>query len=161
MLALAATVSCVAYDSAGPPVPSIDGTYAAAIVIDYSNYFEARTDTLVASIALRDTHYRGHFDGAYRIADDSGSVAGILRPEGTLVVTEFGAPPQPISHVAALRQRYAWCDFTRMGSGPLPGQLRGDSLLLDGSASLPCFYQVFGETVEIGTELRLHISGVR
>jgi len=161
VLAFAATLSCVSYDPAGPTVPSIDGTYATTIAIDYRNYIETRADTLVASIVLRDTHYRGHFDGAYRIAEDSGSFAGVMRPEGTLVVTDFGAPPQPIIHVGALRRLYSWCDFPRLGMGPLPGELRGDSLLIDGSVSVPCFYQVFGPIVEIGTELRLHLVGVR
>lgn len=161
VLTLAAMLSCVAYDSAGPPVPNIDGTYATAIAIDYSNFFETRTDTLVASIILRDTHYRGHFDGAYHIADDSGSFAGVLRPEGTLVVTDFGAPPKPIAYVGALRRLYSWCDFPRLGTGPLLGQLRGDTLLIDGTATVPCFYHLFGQIPEIGTELRLRIIGVR
>ena len=161
VIAVAATLSCVSYDPAGPAVPSIDGTYATTIVIDYSNYLETRTDTLAGSIMLRNTHYRGQFDGAYRIADDSGSVAGVLRPEGTLVVTDFGAPPKPIADVGALRQLYPWCDFPRLGTGPLPGQLLADSLLVDGSASVPCFYHLFGQIVEIGTDLRLRIIGVR
>lgn len=161
VLTLAATLSCVAYDSAGPPVPSIDGTYAAVIAIDYGNYLETRADTLAASIVLRDTHYRGHFDGAYHIADDSGSFAGVLRPESTLVVTDFGAPPRPIAYVGALRRLYPWCDFARLGTGPLPGQLRGDSLLVDGNATVPCFYHLFGQIPEIGTGLHLRIIGVR
>ncbi len=161
VLTLVVTLSCVAYDSAGPPVPSIDGTYAAVIGIDYGNFFESRIDTLVASIVLRDTHYRGHFDGAYHIADDSGSFAGVLRPEGTLVVTVFGAPPKPIAYVGALRRLYSWCDFPRLGTGGLSGQLRGDSLLVDGHGSVPCFYHLFGQVAEVGTELRLHITGVR
>jgi hypothetical protein len=158
---IAATLSCVAYDPAGPPVPSIDGTYATVIAIDYSNHLETRTDMLVASIILRDTHYRGQFDGTYRISDDSGRFAGVLRPESALVVTDFGAPPKPIAYVGALRRLYPWCDFPRLGTGPLPGRLRGDSLLVDGSASVPCFYHLFGQIFEIGTELRLRIIGVR
>jgi hypothetical protein len=151
----------VSYDPAGPAVPSIDGTYATIIAIDYSNYLETRTDTLGASVRLRDTHYRGQFDGSYRIADDSGSFGGVLRPEGTLVVTDFGAPPKPIAYVGALRQLYSWCDFPSLGTGPLPGQLQADSLRVDGSGSVPCYYHLFGEIVGIGTELRLHITGVR
>jgi hypothetical protein len=161
-LPLAAAAACVAYDTAGPPVPSIDGTYVTTIAISYANYIELRSDTLTTWITLHDIHYRGNFEGTYRTAlGDSGQVAGVERPERTLVVNVFGAPPKPIAYVLALRQLYPWCDFTRLGTGPLPGRLRGDSLLLDGQGSLPCFYQLAGTPVEIGTELKLHIIAVR
>jgi hypothetical protein len=60
-----------------------------------------------------------------------------------------------------LRQLYPWCDFPRLGTGPLSGLLNGDSLLLDGRGSLPCFYHLNGTPVEIGTELHVRIVGVR
>jgi hypothetical protein len=160
----------VAYDTSGAEVPAIDGTYATTIAVSYANYIELRSDTLLASIRLRDLNYRGTFDGTYRTAfGDSGRVAGVERPERTLVVAEFGAPPptpalaplKPIAYVMGLRRLYPWCDFPRLGTGPLSGRLSGDSLLLDGQGSLPCFYQLYGTPVEIGTELRLRIVGVR
>jgi len=161
-LPLALLSACVAYDTAGPPVPSIDGTYAAVITVSYANLIELRSDTLLASITLRDTHYRGRFDGTYRTGfGDSGRFAGVERPESTLVVDVFGAPPKPIAYVTGLRQLYPWCDFPRLGTGPLSGRLRGDSLLVDGQGSVPCFYQLYGAPVEIGTELRVHIVAVR
>ena len=161
-LPVAAAAACVAYDTAGPAVPSIDGTFATTIALSYANHLELRSDTLTAWITLRDIDYRGRFEGTYRTAlGDSGLVAGAERPESTLVVNVFGAPPKPIAYVMAVRQLYPWCDFPRLGTGPLLGRLRGDSLLLDGEGSLPCFYQFAGTPVEIGTTLRLHIVGIR
>jgi hypothetical protein len=161
-LPLAAAAACVAYDTAGPAVPSIDGTYATKITISYANYVELRRDSLTAWITLRDIHYRGRFEGTYRTPlGDSGLFAGAERPESTLVVNVFGAPPKPIAYVMAVRQFYPWCDFPRLGTGPLLGRLRGDSLLLDGQGAVPCFYQFAGTTVEIATTLQLHIVGIR
>jgi hypothetical protein len=162
VLLLAPVAACVAYDTAGVPVPSVDGTYVTTIAISYINYLELRGDTLTAWITLRDLHYRGRFDGTYRTAlRDSGQFAGAERPEGTLVVNVFGAPPKPIAYVTGVRQLYPWCDFPRLGTGPLLGRLRGDSLLLDGEGSVPCFYQLAGTAVEIATTLRLHLVGIR
>lgn len=153
---------CVAYDTAGPPVPSIDGTYSIVIAVGYSNYIELLDDTLLASFTLRATGYRGRFEGTYRTAlGDSGLVGGRERPESTLVVDVFGAPPKPIAYVIGLRQLFPWCDFARLGPGLLSGRLRGDSLLIDGQASVPCFYQLEGQAPAVGTELVLHIVGVR
>lgn len=159
--AFAATVSCVSYDAVGPGVPAIDGTYATTIAVEYSNSFEYRTDTLVGSITLWTSHYRGHFDGFYSISGDSGSFAGVLRPEGVLTVTDWGALPKPIAYVGALRRLYPWCDFPLLGSGTLPGELHGDTLVADGTASVPCSYWLFGQISDIGTQLSLHIVGVR
>ena len=161
-LPLVASPACVAYDTAGPTVPSIDGTYATVIAVSYANHIELRSDTLLAWLTLRDVHYRGHFEGTYRTAfGDTGRFAGVERPDSTLVVDVFGAPPKPIAYITGLRQLYPWCDFPRLGTGPLPGRLRGDSLLVEGQGSVPCFYQLYGTPVEIGTELRLRIVGIR
>jgi hypothetical protein len=153
--------ACVAYDTAGVPVPSIDGTYATTIAVSYANYLELRSDTLTAMITLRDIHYRGRFEGTYRTAlGDSGLVAGAERPESTLVVDIFGAPPKPIAYVVAIRQLYPWCDFPRLGIGPLFGRLRADSLVLDVDGAVPCFYQ-FPTPVEVATTVSVHIVGIR
>jgi len=158
-----AAAACVAYDTAGPAVPSIDGTYATTITISYANYVELRSDTLTAWITLRDIHYRGHFEGTYRTAlGDSGRFAGVERPESTLVVNVFGASAKPLAYVTALRQLYPWCDFPLIGvSALLSGRLRRDSLLVDGAGSLPCFYQLGGPPFAIATTLRLHFVGIR
>ena len=59
----AGLAACVSYDPAGPPVPRIDGTYAAMIVLKLENTMEIRTDTFTAAITIRGTGYRGHFGG--------------------------------------------------------------------------------------------------
>ena len=153
--------ACVAYDTAGLPVPSIDGTYETTIALSYANSLELRSDTLTAFITLRDIHYRGRFEGTYRTAlGDSGLVAGAERPESTLVVDVFGAPPKPIAYVVAIRQLYSWCDFPRLGIAPLFGRLHADSLLLDVEGAVPCFYQ-FPTPVEVETTVRVQIVGIR
>lgn len=161
-LPVIASVACVAYDTAGPPVPNINGTYTTKIAVRLANDLELRSDTLLAWITVQDLHYRGHFAGTYRTAlGDSGLIAGVERPESTVVVDVFGAPPKPIAQVIALRVLYSWCDFPRLGTGALSGQLSGDSLILDGQGSLPCRYDLSGPAFELRTELQLRIVGIR
>jgi len=159
-LALAAG-ACVAYDTAGPQVPALDGIWQARFAIAFENQIEVRADTLRGAMTLQDTHYRGRFAGNYRIGADIGAFGGVIRPESTLIVDEFGAPPKPIAAVDTLRQLYRWCDFTRLGSGGLGGRLSGDTLSVDGLATLPCFYALHDHEVEIGTSLTIHIRAVR
>lgn len=160
--AAVATCACVSYDPAGPAVPPIDGTYATIIAITFVNELELRHDTLLTAITLRGTGYRGRFTGFYRFTNgDSGRVGGMLRPEGLLTVTDFGAPPTPIANVRSVQRLYPRCDFLRLGTGPLPGELRGDSLLAIGRGSVPCLYPSDAATIEVGTELELTIVGVR
>src|SRR5204863_356948 len=82
-------------------------------------------------------------------------------PEGTLVVTDFGAPPKPIAYVLGLRHLYPWCDFPQLGAGPLTGRLGGDSLLAAAQGLLPCFYQFDRVRLEVRTALQVQIVGVR
>lgn len=156
-----AAAACVAYDPAGPAVPSLDGVWQAGITIAFENQLEVRADTLRGQLTLHDTHYRGRFTGTYRFGADTGAFGGVIRPESTLIVDEFGAPPKPIAAVDTLRLLYRWCDFTRLGTGGLAGRLRGDTLTADGQASLPCFYSQFGSEIEIPTTLTIGARAVR
>lgn len=158
----ASLAACVSYDPAGPPVPRIDGTYHATIVIGLENPIEIRSDTFTAAIAIRGTGYRGHFGGSYDIArSDSGPFAGVLATDSSLMVTEFGTPPKPIAGVAFIRNLYPWCDFPRLGTGPMPGTLRGDSLLVDGRGSVPCFYQLAAPVGNLKTEITVRLRAAR
>jgi len=161
VVVLLATAACVAYDPAGPPVPSLDGVWQADITIAFENQVEVRIDTLRGQLTLRDTHYRGRFTGTYRIGSDTGDFGGVIRPESTLVVDEFGAPPKPIAAVDTLRRSYRWCDFTRLGTGGLTGRLQNDTLSANGPSSLPCFYSQFGRQVELATTLSIAVQAVR
>ena len=160
-LAWAAGAGCVAYDPAGPAVPTLDGVWQATIAVAFESQAEVRSDTLSASLRLRDTHYRGRFAGNYTIGGETGDFGGIMRPESTLVVDEFGAPPKPIAAVDTLRHLFPWCDFTRFGTGGLAGRLRADTLSADGQGSLFCFYWQYGQAGEIPSTLTLHIRAVR
>jgi hypothetical protein len=159
--AVSLAAACVAYDPAGPSVPPLDGVWQATISIAFENQLDARADTLAAELTLRDTHYRGRFAGSYLIGLETGAFGGIIRPESTLVVDEFGAPPKPIAAVDTLRRLYRWCDFTRLGTGGLTGRVHGDTLTADGQASLPCFYSQYGSEIEIPTTLTIGARAVR
>jgi len=153
--------ACAAYDTAGPQVPAVDGIWQARVAVAFDNQIEVRADTLRGELTLRDTHYRGRFTGNYRIGAEIGAFGGVIRPESTLVVDEFGTPPKPIAAVDTLRRLYPWCDFTRLGTGGLAGRLSGDTLSADGQASLPCFYSQYGREVEIPTTLTIRTRAVR
>lgn len=159
-LALAAG-ACVAYDTAGPQVPALDGIWQVRVAVAFDNQIEVRADTLRGELMLQDTHYRGRFTGSYHIGVEVGAFGGVIRPESTLFVDEFGAPPKPIAAVDTLRRLYRWCDFTRLGVGGLPGRLDSDTLNVGGSASLPCFYSQFDREVEIPTTLTIQVRAVR
>jgi len=159
---LVGLAACVSYDPAGPPVPRIDGTYAAMIVLGLENTIEIRSDTFTAAITIHGTGYRGHFAGTYTIVrSDSGPFGGVISPDGSVVVTEFGTPPKPIAGVAFIRNLYPWCDFPRFGTGPMPGALSGDSLLVDGRGSVPCFYQLAAPVGNLKTEITVRLRAAR
>jgi len=153
--------ACVAYDTAGPEVPALDGTWQARFAIAFENQIEVRADTLRGELTLRDTHYRGRFTGSYRIGVEVGAFGGVIRPESTLVVYELGAPPTPIAAVDTVRRLYPRCDFTRLDTGGLAGRLSADTLSADGQASLPCFYSQLDREVEFLTTLTIQVRAVR
>jgi hypothetical protein len=153
---------CVSLDGVGGPVPDVTGAYAAIITLSLSNEFETRTDTVAASLALRDTGDRGQFTGTYTIAvGDSGPFEGTINPNGTLTVLVFGVPPKPIAGVRSIRLLYPWCDFALLGMGPLRGALTGDTLRAAVEASVPCLYQVNGTTRTVHTQLAFALLGGR
>jgi hypothetical protein len=146
-LAALAAAGCVSFDPAGPPVRDISGAYTATIV----------TGT------LRNTGYRGQVTGTYRLASGEAGPFGVaLDTEDTLVVTDFGLPPKPIAGVTAIRNLYSWCDFTRLGIGPIPGVFRNDSLIATGQGSVPCFYRLGGGfLLNVHTEVFLTVVAAR
>ena len=152
--------ACVSFDPAGPPVRDIAGTYAGTAVIRLVNTFETRSDTFPITLSLRNTGYRGGITGSYRTAmGDTGPFSGTMRTNDSLNIYVFGDPPNPIAGVAAIRARYPWCDFSRMGIGPIPGTFRGDSLLVDGEGSVACFYGVGGGfLLNVHTQVILHLG---
>jgi len=162
-LAALVAAGCVSFDPAGPPVRDISGTYTATIVTGIENEFEARSDTLAAALTLRNTGYRGQVTGIYRLASGEAGPFGVtLDPEDTLVVTDFGLPPKPIAGVTAIRNLYSWCDFTRLGIGPIPGVFRNDSLFAAGQGSVPCFYRLgSGFLLNVHTEVFLSVVAAR
>jgi hypothetical protein len=139
----------------------MDGIWQVRVAIAFDNQIEVRSDTLRGELTLRDTHYRGRFTGSYRFGADIGAFGGVIRPESTLIVNEFGGAPMPIAAVDTLLRLYRWCDFTRLGTGGLPGRLSGDTLRIDGFAMLPCVYALHDRQVDIGTTLAIHILATR
>jgi len=155
--------ACVANDPSGPAVPSLAGRYETSITVHYHNHLETRSDTLAATVALPDAGERGFFEGWYLTsAGDSGTVGGTLLSDGSMLVTEFAQPPLvTLQGATFLHRLYPWCDFRAVGTGTLAGRINGDSLVVEGRASLVCSYQAWGQSVGIGTDLDVRLRGVR
>ena len=165
----AACVACFALDPNSPAVPALAGRYASLITVRYSdqsangNHLEIRFDTLAATITLPDAQEHGFFEGSYVTADgDVGTISGTLRPDGSMEIDEFGQPPILTMQGATFLQRlYPWCDFGDVGTGTLPGQLTGDSLVIVARASLYCRYVIWDQVTTLGTDLDVRIAGAR
>jgi len=156
------TAGCVSFDPAGPPVPDITGLYTVTVALTLTNEFEIRNDTLMGTAKLRDTGYRGRFEGTFAIApDDSGPFEGALQTEGEMLVTSLGPPPKPIAGVQHIEQLYSWCEFALLGMPPVTGTLAGDTLRVAVDASVPCLYQLAGVTQTVHTQLQFRLSGTR
>ncbi len=156
-------VACVAFDPNGPAVPHLAGRYSAIITVQYHNYLETRSDTIAATVTLLNAEARGEFAGWYATADgDSGIVGGTLQPDGSMMVTAFAQPPlETLTGATFLHRLYPWCDFLQTGTGTLPGQLSGDSLVITGGAEVACRYQAWLHLFWIGTFLDVRIAGAR
>lgn len=159
-----AWAACVSYDPTGPSARAINGVYTGEVVTILTNDLEVRHDTAALTLVLRDSAYRGRFDGYYRFTDgDSGRVDGTLYPGaggGRVKVSHFGPWP-PVAHVDHLRRLYLWCDFARLTPLYIEGVLRGDTLLVGGRGPLVCGYQVGGSIVERETMLEFQVFGIR
>jgi hypothetical protein len=158
-----ALAACVSFDPAGPPVRDISGTYTATVVTRLANAFETRSDTFPVTLDIRNTGDHGGFTGSYRTtAGDTGPFGGTLRTDDSVILYVFGDPPKPIAGVSYIRDLYPWCDFSRLGIGPMPGAVRGDSLFVDGHGSVPCFYGVGGGFLQNAhTDVFLTITAAR
>ncbi|MGH7700709.1 MAG: hypothetical protein ACREMJ_09375 [Gemmatimonadales bacterium] len=149
------------YDPIGPSLPRLAGDYATTITIAYQNSLDTRADTLFAVITLPNVGRRGNFMGQYVIGTEVGPFGGLLFPSRRIELPTFGPGPQPIAQVASVRALYPQCDFSRVGTGQLLGELRGDTLLVTGQASLPCTSESDPAAVDLTTSLRLDFFGVR
>jgi len=158
-------VACVAFDPNGPAVPHLAGSYSTIITVQYrsQHHLENLWDTLAATVTLPDAAERGFFVGWYvTAARDSGTIAGRLRPDGTMEVTEFAQPPiLTLQGATFLHRLYPWCDFMQLGTGSPTGRLSGDSLVIEGRASLFCRYQAWDRLLLLGTDLDVRLAGVR
>lgn len=156
-------VACVAFDPNGPAVPHLAGRYSAIITVRYQNHLETQSDTLAATVTLPDAAERGFFVGWYvTAAGDSGTIGGTLHPDGTMEVTEFAQPPLvTLQGATFLHRLYPWCDFLQIGTGTLTGRLSGDSLVIEGRASVICRYQAWDQLLGIGTDLDVRLAGAR
>jgi len=160
-----AAAACVSFDPAGPPALDVSGTYGAMVVVRIANEFEVRSDSFTATLDLRGNLPDNHrlFVGTYRIApSETGPFAGELRTDNTFLLTDFGTPPKPVAGVTYVRTLYPWCDFTRLGIGPIFGTFRGDSLRVEAEGGVPCTYQLgLGFPDVVHTVIFLSLAGVR
>lgn len=157
--------ACVAFDPNAPPVPHLAGRYSTIITVRYQSQYslENRWDTLAATVTLHDAADYGLFGGWYvTVAGDSGTIGGRLHLDGTMEVTAFAQPPiVTLQGATFLHRLYPWCDFDQVGTGTLTGQLSGDSLVIEGKASLFCRYQIWDQGLVFGTDLYVRLAGAR
>lgn len=164
-----ACAACVAFDPNSPAVPHLAGRYATLITVRYQdqssnrNHLETLSDTLAATVTLPDAAEHGFFEGSYvTVAGDVGTISGTLHSDGTMEIREFAQPPiLTLQGATFLHRLYPWCDFLDIGTGTLLGQLSGDSLVIEGRASLLCRYQVWEQTLRVGTDLDVRLVGAR
>jgi hypothetical protein len=154
-------LQCFMYDPIGPSLPRIAGAYVTTVVVEYSNARDTRADTLRAVITLPNVDDRGGFLGRYRIGTEVGLFGGVLFPSGRIEVPTFGPAPQPIARVMAVQLLYPQCDFTRVGTGQMLGELRGDSLHVTGIAFVPCRGIQDPSVFDLTTTLTLLFTGLR
>lgn len=154
--------ACVSVDAVGVVVPDISGTYAARILVTAANDFEVRTDTVQATLQLRQLG-SGNFTGSYAIApSDSGPFGGLLSADSTIWLTTFGSTSVPMAGVATFRAFYSWCDFTALGAPLTRGTLSGDSLRASVTgAALPCLYQIADSTLTLHTNWQMQLDAAR
>lgn len=154
---------CLALDPNKPPLPRLAGRYVTTISVRYRSHLEARYDTLAAVVTLSDAKARGPFVGAYVTAlGDSGVIAGNFFAHGAVEMTTFAEPFLPTLQGATFLHRlYPWCDFLQIGTGTLYGMLQGDSLVIEGRASVSCNYQAWGRVIGVGTDLDVRLAGER
>jgi len=158
-----AFAACVAFDPNGPAVPGLAGRYEAVISIHYHSEFEHWWDTVTATVSLPDAKPHRLFSGSYVTAQgETGVVAGELRPDGTMLVTKFGQPAlTTLEGATFLHRLYPWCDFRTIGTGDLAGEIRGDTLVIAGGASVFCQYFIWTGFHDIRADLDVRLVGVR
>lgn len=159
---LALCTACVSYDPTGPHAAAINGTFGAELVTVLQNDVATRQATSAVTLTLRDSLYRGRFTGFYRFSDgDSGLVDGTLFPGGRIEVSQFGYWP-PLRYVAHLSSLYPSCTFPELGPVyVVNGAVRGDTLTLAVTTSLPCSEVVQGATVVRETTFTFQLTGRR
>jgi len=154
--------TCVSYDPTGPHAEAMNGTFDARLVTILQNDVEARQDTSLLTLTLRDSLYRGRFTGFYRFSDgDSSLVDGTLFPQGRVEVWHFGPWP-PLTHVTHLWNLYPSCTFPALGPVyVVNGTVVGDTLTLNANTSLPCSENVSGQPVALETTFEFQLYGLR
>ena len=129
-------------DITGSDLPPIAGTYSATFQLTFSNSLETETSSLPGTVTLHSPSGGGEFSGTYVMTGaGSGTIAGTLRSDGGISITQFGDPnADPLESLQILENEFYWCDFNYAAGTPMSGSVAGGTLNLGGAISVPCNY---------------------
>lgn len=145
MLSCVVLVTACSGDSTGPSndYPRIAGSYAGSYGVTFSNTAEQLSETVAITVTLQNPNSQGAFSGSYIIAGGggSGALAGTVRTDGGISLTQFGDPNASASeNFAYLQSVFYWCNVAALASSGTTGSVIGSQLTITTSASMPCAY---------------------
>jgi hypothetical protein len=133
---------CGGGDSTGPSYPPIAGTYSAIFGVSFSNSLETVSSNEPGTVTLQSPTSNGAFTGSYVITGSgSGTIAGTVRVDGGISISQFGDPnADPLESLQLLQNTFYWCNFALAAGAPMSGSVSGNALQLSGGISVPCSY---------------------
>ena len=163
VVVLVGLTACGGGDSTGPgDYPALAGTYAGTVTISFSNSIEQDSESSPITVTLQNANKSGNFTGSYVIPNGGGSgpLAGTVRSDGGISITQFGdASADPGQSVTLLQNVFYWCNFNQAGASPFTGGLSGSTVSFGGAIILPCSY--INPTRTVTSTIGFQITGNR
>ena len=127
VLVLALFVCACSGDPTGSSFPSIAGTYGATFAVSFSNSIETESSSVPGTVTLHSPSSGGDFSGSYVMAGaGSGTIAGTIRTDGGISITQFGDPnADPLESLQILQNEFYWCNFNQAAGSPMSGAYFG------------------------------------
>lgn len=161
VLVLALFLTACGGDATGSSFPPIAGTYSASFVVSFSNSIETESSSVPGTLTLHSPSSGGAFSGSYIITGGgSGTIAGTIRIDGGISITQFGDPnADPLESLQILQNEFYWCDFSRAAGTPMNGSVVGNTLSFSGGISVPCNY--VNPTQTVPSTISVTVTGTR
>lgn len=142
VLVLALFLNACSGDPTGSSFPPIAGTYGATFGFSFSNVIETESSSVPGTVTLQSPSSGGDFSGSYVITGSgSGTIAGTIRADGGISITQFGDPnADPLESLQILQNEFYWCNFNQAAGSPMSGSVSGKTLSFSGGISVPCNY---------------------